>query len=842
MIHSFNLLNKYSSDLRVDLSIINEEYKEIDESGEPMETKLNYIANICEDRKYIHPDWSKLAGRIMVVNMKKHLPKSFSKSTEELKMILNDKYYNFIINNRDILDSFIVEERDLSFNKFSLEVLTKSYLLRIQHNGKIRILETPQFLFLRVATFLWFEECGQRSTPSAPLTSKDDKDVKDENDKRLNSVLEKIKRKYDDLSTGLYIHASPTLFNSGLKKPQLASCFTMTVEDSMKGIAKSWHDSAIISKNSGGLGIDYSSIRHSDIGHIGQSNGVIPWIKIEDQILLSVDQGGKRKGSGTAYICDWHIDIELFIQMRDNEIEEHRAKNIFYAINISDLFMNRLRNNMEWTLFDPKSVKDEVPSTDSDGVRRCMGLEDYYGDVFEGKYLHFEHLINTGYFEGKYKKVKAINLARLIAKQILKMGVPFILFTDACNRKSNQQNLGKTKLSNLCTEILLYVSKHKIGSCNLASISLSKCIKSKDNGKKEVDHEKLGYLARELTENINRVIERTYYPSDIPQIKHSNMSERPLGIGVQGLADVFAQLDICWGDPDSYKVNKDIFETIYYHALHQSMLISKELSPYTSFNGSEFYGPSPISQGILQPDLWYNEKVNKYLKEGKNPEEIEKPYEGSKYDWDQLKEDIKKYGVRNSLLVAIMPTASSASILGNNECIEPYTQLMYMRTKLAGQYLIMNEYFVNDLYDIGLWNEKISSKILENNGILKGLEISDFEIKEVTKEQTERFNFLKKKYKSAFEIRPKVISDMSRDRGPYVCQTQSLNFWVNDPTENKIIQLLEYNWRNGLKTGLYYMRQNATQNPTNFALLNDKKKDKPKNVVCTDDVCISCQS
>jgi ribonucleoside-diphosphate reductase alpha chain len=1109
----------------IDLAIIEKKCSTI--SGYSYKDQYSQLALLCQTKALVHPDWLLLSGQIKMKYIKNIVPKKFSESTFNLKSILHEDYYKFIMENKERLDNMINEEEDMNFNLFAVETLAKSYLARIKKDSKTIILETPQYMYLRVSTYLWFE------------SNKDNKE----------KSLIKIEKMYNEISLGKYSMASPTMFNAGLFKSQLASCFIYNVGDSIQSISKGWHDSAIISMNSGGLGIDFTSLRHSEIGQHGETTGIIPWIKITAQILLTVDQGSKRKGSGTAYLCCWHIDIEEFLDLKKSSgPEDMRAREMFYALWISDEFMRRVESDEDWTLFCP----NKVPK-----------LDVKWGMDFEIAYRNFEKKVATGKIV-HFRVVKARELWKKIILTQIETGMPFILYKDAINRKSNQKNLGTTRLSNLCvdgdtfiltdqgnipirditdkkvniwngkewseviprktgenknlltvklsngveinctpehkfyveksyqpdiplmvdaqnltrgvklikyslpkqpivyekpnkdflypythgfftgcgsydkghpvlnlseekklilshinyktykntvkgginvilrkdlntkfevphrssvedrikwisgyadskgvicingeketlkitsihkvfllevrlllqtlgidseviqlvntkedyyevmysiiinsynlwmlqiigldlhhlklnkvkpnmnnfsvitvkevisgpqnvdtfcftenkrnmgmfngilagncTEITLFTDKDNIASCNLGSIVLNSCIKY-NNSKPFYDFEELENLTRSMIRNVNQMIDRNYYPQEVPQIKYTNLRNRPIGVGVQGLADVFAILDLPWTSIEARKLNEMIFETMYYASVSETVKMAKESGAYETFRGS------PASEGLFQFDLWDLEKVEKEF-ESKTKEKpfisadfidkhlrTRKGSNSGRYDWESLRIDMVKYGMKNSMLMALMPTASSASILGNNEAMEAYTQHIYTRTVLSGQFVMINKHLVKDFKEINMWNTDVVKDICKNNGSIADIseDISDLD-------KLNRLKFLKEKYLTSFEIPQKVLLDMSLDRGRYICQTQSFNCWMKEPTFTRLNAFHFYGWKGGAKTGMYYLRQTAKTNPINFSIdsinikpsnLNNKNRDK---IECDEEVCVSCSS
>lgn len=1170
-------LRDLSSDLsNIDLSTIRQRDFDSLKSVTSPKDRSDYLSQLCETKAHTHPQWLLLAGRVKVKYLRSIVPSTFSKSCQKLRPILNSDYHQFVMDNSEVLNSMIVEERDMTFNSFAMGNLMKSYLGRLKKDSQTYILETPQYMYLRIATYLWYPKNGEDLTKS----------------------LENIRDMYNTLSLGQISMASPCMFNAGLIRSQLASCFVMVVGDCMQSICKGWADTAVISMNSGGIGIDFSSLRHSEIGQYGESGGVVPWIGIFSKILQVVDQcfhpdtivyttndgpkpisqvspgdglinsdgkrgivlnpivhnlsereipqvfhelsikhyiqpiivseehpilsirhkkgstfknvikklengiivpeyidvkdldqdylvaipiptyekdlpryssedcrmygiligdgsitvdrneakvhlssetkqetlqfiegyltrnnikyyktenenthtivvgwtlgpffpfnrsmlydengekkiypsflnlpkeklkmlffgvmetdgtyrrgqevtlemssfqviesiryillrlgvptsgyvrdrvgsisyltrsdtittqkmtavlripkteeiceilgredpspvlsyfeydgklwsrvtknqiiddpktdhvydlemrtkknvdyeitanfmtcigtahnGGKRKGSGTGYLGLWHIDIQEFLDLKKpTGPEEMRARHMTYAVSIPDEFMRRVEKDEMWTLFCPNKAKN---------------LDVTWGLDFESLYEEYEQKVKDGKMT-HYRQIKARDLWSSIIQTQIETGMPFMLYRDAVNRKSNQQNLGTTRLSNLCMEISLYTDEKNIPSCNLGSVNLSACV---NDGK--FDYELLHNLTRKLVRYINQVVDRTYYPKEIPEIEKTNLRNRPLGIGVQALADAFALMDVAWIDKEARKINEMIAETMYHAAVSESVEMSKESGPYETFKGS------PASKGMFQFDLWDMEKFQRdyserrdahidyqYLQE--NIQNRQGPAT-NRYDWDALRQDMVEYGMKNSLLIALMPTASSASILGNNESFEPYTRHVYARTVLSGQYIVVNPHLVRDLQNIDLWNGSTIKQILKDGGSI--INLSEDGLKE---EQLQRLKFLKKKYLTVFEIPQKILLDMSLDRGRYVCQTQSLNCWMQKPTYTKLNAYHFYGWKGGAKTGMYYMHQPARVDPINHALDSIVSTEK-KNTkyVCTDEVCVSCST
>ena len=689
----------------------------------------------------IHPDFGKLAARIGITALYKDVEKDFSivakklydyinPKTNEKAGMISDEVYAIIEKYSSEIDGMIVHDRDFNFDYFGFMTLKKSYLLKI--DGKPA--ETPQHLYMRVAVGIWREN------------------------------LEMVQKTYDMLSQGLFTHATPTLFNASTNRPQLSSCFLLDIDDdSIPGIYKTLSDCALISQSAGGIGINIHKIRAKGSyikGTNGYSNGIIPMLRVFNETARYVDQGGgKRKGSIAVYLEPWHGDVFDFLDLRKNQgKEEMRARDLFLALWIPDLFMRRVEEGGNWSLFSP----DQVP-----------GLIDAY-DTPENK--TFTELYEKYESEGKaLKTVKARELWEKILDSQVETGTPYMLYKDSCNYKSNQKNLGTIKSSNLCTEILEYTDKNEIAVCNLASIALPKFVvvpsgnvRGKDKKLRKYDFQKLYEVTYQATINLNQVIDINYYPT--PETKNSNMKHRPIGLGVQGLADTFASMGLPFESEEAKKLNKDIFETIYFAALTASKDLAKLNGSYSSFNGS------PASQGLLQYDLW-----------GLTESDL-----SGMWDFAALKEEIKSYGLRNSLLIAPMPTASTAQILGNNECFEPFTANLYKRNTLSGEYAIINKYLVDDLVNLGMWNDNIRMKLIVDNGSVQEIDEIPQDIKDV--------------YKTVWEMKGKTLLDMARDRSYFIDQSQSLNMFMAEPTASKLSSAHMYGWKLGLKTGMYYLR------------------------------------
>ncbi|MBP7184402.1 MAG: ribonucleoside-diphosphate reductase subunit alpha, partial [Saprospiraceae bacterium] len=667
---------------------------------------------------------------------------SFSKTIKELYNyidpktgekagLISDEIYKIVQKNKELLDSAIIYDRDYEFDYFGFKTLERSYLLKLDNV----VVERPQQLLMRVAVGIHGED-----------------------------VVRAIET-YNLMSEKWFIHATPTLFNAGTPKPQLSSCFLLSMtDDSISGIFETLTRCAKISQSAGGIGLSIHNIRAKGSyikGTGGTSNGIVPMLKVYNDTARYVDQGGgKRKGAFAVYLEPWHSDIFDFLELKKNHgKEEMRARDLFYAMWIPDLFMQRVKEDSTWSLFCP----NEAP-----------GLCDCYGGEFEALYHQYEN-------EGKAKKVvKAQELWFAILESQIETGTPYILYKDAANKKSNQKNLGTIKSSNLCTEIMEYTSPDEVAVCNLASISLPKFI----TNEKKFDFQKLYEISKVVTRNLNKIIEINYYP--IEEAKRSNFRHRPIGIGVQGLADAFIQMRFPFDSPEAKKLNQEIFETIYFASLTESCELAQMYGPYETFEGS------PMSKGEFQFDMW-----------GVQP--------SKKWDWAELRDKIMKYGIRNSLLLAPMPTASTSQILGNNECFEPYTSNIYTRRTLSGEYIIVNKHLLKDLIALGMWDNEMKEIIIASNGSIQNINGMPDELKEL--------------YKTAWEISQKTIIDMAADRGAFICQSQSLNLFVESPTFSKLSSMHFYGWQKGLKTGMYYLRTKSAADPIKFTL-SDKYQRK----------------
>ncbi|NNF20123.1 MAG: ribonucleoside-diphosphate reductase subunit alpha [Flavobacteriaceae bacterium] len=707
----------------------------------------NLAAEIAATMTTTHPDYAKLAARISVSNLHMNTKKSFSETMQDLYEYVNprtgkkaplvsDEVYKVISDNAAELDSTIIYNRDFGYDYFGFKTLERSYLLKI--NGKIA--ERPQHMLMRVAVGIHLDD------------------------------LEAAKETYELMSKKFFTHATPTLFNAGTPKPQMSSCFLLAMkDDSIDGIYDTLKSTAKISQSAGGIGLSIHNIRATGsyiAGTNGTSNGIVPMLKVFNDTARYVDQGGgKRKGSFAIYVEPWHADIFDFLDLKKNHgKEEMRARDLFYAMWVPDLFMKRVEANQEWTLMCPNE---------------CPGLYNHHSEEFEERYLKYEA-------EGKGRKtIKARDLWEKILESQIETGTPYMLYKDAANRKSNQKNLGTIRSSNLCTEIMEYTSPDEVAVCNLASIALPMFIK---NG--QFDHKELFRVTKRVTKNLNRVIDRNYYP--IKEAENSNMRHRPIGLGVQGLADAFIMLRLPFTSDEAKTLNQEIFETLYFAAVTASMEMAQEEGVYQSYKGS------PISQGEFQHNLW-----------GIKDEEL-----SGRWDWAKLRKSVKKHGVRNSLLVAPMPTASTSQILGNNECFEPYTSNIYTRRVLSGEFIVVNKHLLEDLVELGLWNEDLKQELMRANGSVQHIDGIPEEIKEL--------------YKTVWELSMKDIIDMSRHRGYFIDQSQSLNLFMENANYSKLTSMHFYAWKSGLKTGMYYLRTKAAVDAIKFTLDNSKKKEAPE--------------
>lgn len=714
-----------------------------------------YIAETAASCMSIHPDFGTLASRILVSSVHKATKDNFSEKVALLHKntkYISDDFYEVVMKNKEFYDEIIDYDRDKLISFFGLRTLLKGYLLSYN-----TVVERPQDLFLRVSIFI----------------HRDD--------------LERVKETYDLMSNKYFIHATPSLFNAGSNKTQMSSCFLLTIqEDSAKGIFDTLTQCTYIAKMAGGIGINISHIRArgSPLSTGGTSNGIIPMIKVYEAMSKFISQCGNKRASSIAFFLEpWHPEIFEFIELRKNAgKEEMRSRSIFIALWVPDLFMRKVERNEEWCLFCPNIAK---------------GLSDVYGEEFERLYEKYEK-------EGKvWKRVSAQKLWRTILEAQIETGTPYILYKDHCNEKNNQKNLGIIKGSNLCAEILEYTSKDEVAVCNLASIALPSFLKKEDSSF-VFDYEMLIKVTKVICRNLNRIIDYNYYP--VEEAKRSNLKHRPMGIGVQGLADLFAMLKISFDSDEAKELNRNIFETIYFAALEESNELAQKDGCYESFQGS------PLSEGKFQFDLW-------------------KIHPSDKHDWEGLRQKIIKHGVRNSLLTACMPTASTSQILGFNECIEPFTSNIYTRRTLAGEYQVVNHYLVRDLINRGLWNKEMKNLIIQNEGSIQNIKIIPKEIRDI--------------YRTVWEYKMKSIIDLSVQRGPFIDQTQSLNIFIENPTLPQLTSMHFYGWRNGLKTGMYYLRTQPKTTAIKFTVDKQLLEKTVKNLsTCSldDENCESCSA
>ena len=787
-----NRLKNLSSGLTIDVSEIAQKVCSRIYDGVKTFELDELAAYLCSSMSIEHPDYSLLASRIIISNHHKNTSPSFSETIQVLYNnvdnhnnhipLVSEELYNIVIKNKEKLNTYIDYQRDYLFDYFGFKTLERAYLIRVNK----KIIERPQHMWMRVAIGIHGN------------------DIKD------------VLQTYDLMSKKYFTHATPTLFNAGTNRPQLSSCFLCSInEDSVSGIFDSLKEVALISKYAGGIGLHIHQIRGNG-SHIrgtnGTSNGIIPMLRVFNNTARYIDQAGKRLGSIAVYLETWHCDIESFLELKKNHgSEEDRCRDLFLALWISDLFMERVKSEGKWSLMCPD---------------KCPRLSDVYGDEFKELYEKYES-------EGKYvKQINAQDLWFKILEAQIEQGVPYILYKDAANKKSNQKNLGTIKSSNLCAEVLIYSSPEETGVCNLASICLPSYV---EDGK--FNFEKLHEITKVITKNLNKVIDKNFYP--IEKARISNLKHRPVGIGVQGLADVFIMLRYPFESENAKQLNKDIFETIYHAAVEASMELSKKrhkiindikninnkileedisnyineferdipnpkyIGAYSSFEGS------PISQGLFQFDLWNTQP-------------------SSRYDWETLRNDIKEYGVRNSLLLSPMPTASTSQIMGFNESFEPFTNNIFQRKTLSGEFIVINKYLINDLISKGLWNKDIKDTIILHEGSVQNIQEIDDELKAI--------------YKTAWEIKQRNIIDMSADRGQYICQTQSLNIFMEEPDFQKLSSMHFYAHSKGLKTGSYYLRTRPKAKTQQFTIDPDFAKKKRRCVEDNGDSCLLCSA
>lgn len=704
-----------------------------------------------------NPEYSQLAGRIMASRLHKEVPNTFTaciemmrsnvnSATGEVSPLIHENVYNVIRENETVIENAIDKNRDFGFDYFGIQTLVSSYLSKVGEN----VVESPQYMMMRV---------------SIGIHSND---------------VDKAIETYNYMSQGWFIHATPTLFNAGTLMPQLSSCFLVSMkEDSIEGIYDTLRTCALISKHAGGIGFHAHNVRAKGSyisGTNGISNGLVPMLRVFNNTAQYVDQGGgKRKGSFACYLEPWHADVFEWLELKRNHgAEEIRARDLFYALWIPDLFMKRVENDLEWTLMCPAE---------------CPGLADCHGEEFERLYTSYEK-------QGKGRKtIRAQTLWSAIMQSQIETGTPYMLYKDACNKKSNQQNLGTIKSSNLCTEIIEYTDKDEVAVCNLASISLPKFVK--ENG--QFDFEKLRQVSKVVCRNLNRIIDINHYP--VPEAERSNKRHRPIGIGVQGLADMFALMRLPFDSAKAKTLNRDIFETIYYGAVEASTELAEIDGPYETFKGS------PSSSGVLQFDMW-----------NVTPSD--------RWDWEKIKDRVKRVGLRNSLLMAPMPTASTAQILGNTECFEPYQSNVYTRRVLRGEFLVVNKHLIKDLMGNGLWNEEMRNRLVQSRGSIQGMTDIPADIREI--------------YKTVWEISMKTLIDMAVDRGAFIDQSQSFNTFMAHPTLAKLSSMHFYGWKRGLKTGQYYLREKPAANAVQFTVDPSSAPSCP--LAPGDGVCMACSA
>jgi ribonucleoside-diphosphate reductase alpha chain len=782
-------LKNLSNDLNINVSELAQKVCSRIYDGVKTSELDELAAYLCSSMSLDNPEYNVLASRIIISNHHKNTSPSFSETVQILynnkdihnaeSPLVSEELYEIVSKNKEKLNTYIDYQRDFSFDYFGFKTLERAYLIRVNK----KVIERPQHMWMRVAIGIHGN------------------DIKD------------VLQTYDLLSKKYFTHATPTLFNSGTRRPQLSSCFLCSVnDDSVSGIYDSLKEMALISKYAGGIGIHIHQVRGKGSyirGTNGISNGIIPMLRVFNNTARYIDQAGKRLGSIAVYLETWHCDIEAFLELKKNHgSEEERCRDLFMALWVSDLFMERVKNNKIWSLMCPD---------------KCPGLSDVYGDEFNKLYESYES-------EGKYnKQINAQDLWFKILESQIEQGVPYILYKDAANRKSNQKNLGTIKSSNLCAEVLIYSSPEETGVCNLASICLPTYIETGI-----FNYEKLHEVVKVITKNLNKVIDKNFYPIEKGRV--SNLKNRPIGIGVQGLADVFMILKKPFESKEASDINKEIFETIYHAAVESSMelsrkrfniinkilakesdedinnyvnefeiknMTSKYCGAYSTFEGS------PISEGLFQFDLW-----------------DEKP--SDRYDWDKLRNDIKEFGIRNSLLLSPMPTASTSQIMGFNESFEPITNNIFQRKTLSGEFIVINKYLIKDLIDMGLWNKEMRDTIILHEGSIQNIPNIDANMKEL--------------YKTSWEIKQRVIIDMSADRGRYICQTQSLNIFIEEPDFQKLSSMHFYGHSKGLKTGSYYLRTKPKAKTQQFTIDPEFAKKKLRCMENNGDSCILCSS
>lgn len=710
----------------------------------------NLAAETAATMTTAHPDYAKLAARIAVSNLHKNTKKSFSETMDDLYYYVNprtgkkapllaDDVYQIIKDNAEKLDSTIIYNRDFNYDYFGFKTLERSYLLKL--NGQI--VERPQHMLMRVSIGI-----------------------------HKNDIDEAIET-YELMSKKYFTHATPTLFNAGTPKPQMSSCFLLQMQDdSIGGIYDTLKQTAEISQSAGGIGLSIHNVRATGSyirGTNGTSNGIVPMLKVFNDTARYVDQGGgKRKGSFAMYLEPWHADIFDFLDLKKNHgKEENRARDLFYAMWIPDLFMKRVQEDGKWTLMCPNE---------------CPHLFDSYGEEFERLYAGYETA-------GKGRKtIRARELWEKILESQIETGTPYMLYKDAVNRKTNHKNLGTIRSSNLCTEIMEYTAKDEVAVCNLASIALPMFVSERENGEKFFNHKRLFEVTKKVTRNLDTVIDMNYYP--VKEAENSNFRHRPVGLGIQGLADTFINLRLPFTSEEAKKLNQEIFETMYFAAVTSSMEIAKAKEPYSTFKGS------PMSEGEFQFNMW-----------GIKDDEL-----SGNWDWGKLRKQVMKHGVRNSLLVAPMPTASTSQILGNNEAFEPYTSNIYTRRVLSGEFIVVNKHLLEDLVELGLWDNNMKEDIMRANGSIQHIEKIPAELREL--------------YKTVWEMSMKDIIDMARHRGYFIDQSQSLNLFMKDPDYAKLTSMHFYGWKSGLKTGMYYLRTKSAVNATQFTISKEKKAEE----------------
>jgi ribonucleoside-diphosphate reductase alpha chain len=854
------------------------------------------IARAIAHKYFIHEDYSFLAGRVVLDAVRKAVPATFSQAVHERRSTLDPVFRAFVQRNAAALDAMIDHSADARFDFLATNILLSMYLMK-RADGTL--CETPQYMFLRIASYLYFtrNEAVARVISEAPDDASAQEVVKlaeavpsagTAADAAADAAaIAAIADCYRHLSSGLYSHGTPTMLNAGKVRSQLASCFTLTIEDDLTSLMESWRRGGLISKFSGGLGMDFSSIRHSMMSHGGETKGVVPWIRILEAILEAIDQNTVRPGSCACYLSDWHIDINAFVDLRRPTGDpKTRAPNMYYGVVISDELMRRAVADEEWTLFCPTVRHNGVP------------LHDLWGVEFEMAYRALEEDYRAGRIsssETRVRVIKARSLLTRIATTQQETGMPYVMFADSVNRKTQHRHRGKIRLSNLCSEITLFTDKSNIGSCNLASVVLSACLVRDGSARLppcaesggvhahvpaattttgnadaenavEFDFGLLEAATRRLVRNLNQVIDRTFYPSSVPDVERTNLRDRPLGIGVQDLGGVFAEMGLAWESPEAKALNSHIFEAMYFFALDESCRIAEE----NGDGGCEFFAGSPMSKGQFQFDLWEEEIAQKVTRSRTPLDGQDAPSVGdasyvppnftprriAPEVWDALRVRIVTHGLANNMLIALMPTATSARLAGGTEGIEPQPDNVYMKTLKSGSFVVVNKRMMRDLREAGAWKTDFVRQVWAESGNLAQIPCPPGVDANV-------YAAIQERYKAVFDIKQSALINMAADRGRFVCQSQSFNFWKRQPNVDDLLRYFNFAWKQGMKT-LYYVRRQPAANARNNSVealsvperdgddagtaaapTTDEEEKAPRGrgpVVCTDDVCVSCSA